>query len=200
MPARFCPQCGTAAAPNAKFCIECGTSLAGDTRAAAGGGWQITSAGLGVLGFFVVGGLGIWAAVLSPATPTPGPGRAAARPAATAPAPVADPDLPPDHPKVAMQIPAEVKTVIDDLAKKADAWPAYYYLGVGFEQQGDRAGALAAVRKARELATEDTVRAQIDETIARMGGGAPAGETAAVRTPFQAEVEKAFRGHQIMGP
>src|SRR5690242_13581454 len=128
MPARFCPECGTPAIANAKFCIECGTSLArgaAGTAAAAPGGWQLTTAGLSVLGLFVVGGLGIWAAVLSPSPPTPGPGRVArATPGETAPRQVtAQSDLPPDHPKVPMQVQAEVKTFIDDLAKKADAAP-----------------------------------------------------------------------------
>jgi cytochrome c-type biogenesis protein CcmH/NrfG len=319
MPARFCPQCGTAAAPNAKFCVECGTSLTGRAAAplAATGTWQITSAGLGVLAFFVVGGLAIWTAVLSPSPPTPGPGRAATRPAAGgAPPPAAaQGELPPDHPKVAMEIPAEVKTFIDDLAKKAaaapndvatwsrlaqvyyrtaqvdsgyydeakqtfehvleidkdnadalrglgsihfeldepdqavalyerylklkpddqtvrtalgaalvsagdldkaitlfrdviakkaDAWPAHYYLGVALDQQGDHAAGLASIQKARELATEDSVRAQIDDTLKRMGATPPAepagGAAATARTPFQSDVEKALRGHQILGP
>jgi hypothetical protein len=34
MPARFCPQCGTAVVPKAKFCIECGAPLAGGRVAA----------------------------------------------------------------------------------------------------------------------------------------------------------------------
>jgi len=321
MPARFCPQCGTPAASQAKFCIECGHSLTGGGAAApaAGGGWQLTTPGIAVLSFFIVGGLGIWAMVLSPSPPTPGPGRNAARPAGNAAAPpqaTAQADLPPDHPKVPMQLPAEVKTFIDDLAKKAsaapddvatwgrlaqvyyrtaqvdpsyydkaqdafehvlerdkdnadalrglgsilferdeperaiviydrylalkpddqtvrtalgasyvsageldkaipifrdviakkpDTWPAHYYLGVALDQQGDREAGLAAVKKAREMATEDSVREQIDQTIARMGGVPPPSETALAgagteRTPFQADVEKAFRGYQIMGP
>src|SRR6185436_9893014 len=285
MPARFCPQCGTSAVPNAKFCIECGTPLDGGVARSATASWQMTSAGVAVLTFFVVAGLGIWAAVLSPSPPTPGPARAAARPA---PQQSAQAELPADHPKVPIQIPAEVKTFIDDLAKKAsaapedvatwgrlaqvyyrsaqidpsyydkarsafehvldidksnadalrglgsihfeldepteaialydrylvlkpddqtvrtalgasyaaagdldkaiaifrdvikkkpDAWPAHYYLGVSLDQQGDRAAGLAAVKTARELATEDTVKAQIDQTLERMGGTPPA-ETA----------------------
>jgi len=308
MPARFCPQCGTSAVPNAKFCIECGTPLDGGVARSATASWQMTSAGVAVLTFFVVAGLGIWAAVLSPSPPTPGPARAAARPA---PQQSAQAELPADHPKVPIQIPAEVKTFIDDLAKKAsaapedvatwgrlaqvyyrsaqidpsyydkarsafehvldidksnadalrglgsihfeldepteaialydrylvlkpddqtvrtalgasyvsagdldkaigifrdvikkkaDAWPAHYYLGVALDQQGDRAAGLAAVKTARELATEDTVKAQIDQTLERMGGTPPAETAAAARTPFQSDVEKAFRGHQIMGP
>lgn len=309
MPARFCPQCGTSAAPNAKFCIECGAGLAGGAPA-RGRRWQATSAGLGVLGFFVVAGLGIWAAVLSPDPPTPGPGRAAARGPQNAQA-TARADLPPDHPKVPVQLPPEVKSFIDDLAKKAsaapddlatwgrlaqvyyrtaqvdpvyyddaakafahvlsrdpknvdalrglgsihferdepaqaialydrylavkpddhtvrtalgasyvsagdletaigifrdvlakhaDAWPAHYYLGVALDQQGDRPAALASVRRARELAPEEPVRRQIDETLARMTGTAAPAAPAAALTPFQSDVEKALRAHQILGP
>ena len=308
MPARFCPQCGTPAVPNAKFCIECGTALDGSAARSATASWQMTSAGLGVLAFFVVAGLGIWAAVLSPSPPTPGPGRAAGRTPAQQ---TAQAELPPDHPKVPIQVPAEVKTFIDDLAKKAsaapddvatwsrlaqvyyrtaqidtsyydkarnafehvleidkqnadalrglgsihfeldeptqaielydrylalkpddqtvrtalgasyvsggdlekgiaifrdvikkksDAWPAHYYLGVALDQQGDRAAGVAAIQKARELATEDSVKTQIDQTLARMGVASPENEAPAARTPFQTDVEKAFRGHQIMGP
>ena len=311
--------------PSAKFCIECGTALAGvapraaATTGAPDGEWRMTSAGIGVLAFFLVGGLGIWAAVLSPEPAKPGLGRSGTAARSAPPAAAAQADLPPDHPKVAMQVPAEVKSFIDDLAKKAaaapddratwsrlaqvyyrsaqidtsyydraksafehvleldpkdpdalrglgsvhfeldepddaialyqrylaikpddltvrtalgasyvsagqvdkgieifrdviakkpDTWPAHYYLGVALDEQGDRAAALASVKKARELATEDGVRAQIDDTLARMGAAptetAAAGvappETASARTPFQSEVEKAFRGHQIMGP
>ena len=312
MSARFCPQCGTSAVQGAKFCIECGTPLAGGAvaRAPQPGTWQMTSAGLAVFAFFAVGGLGIWAAVLSPEPPPTGPGRNVANRPAQAPQAMAQADLPPDHPQVPIQLPAEVKTFIDDLAKKAsaapedlsiwgrlaqvyyrtaqvdasyydkarqafqhvlardknntdalrglgsihfeqnepaeavalyqrylalkpddetvrtalgasyvsggdvekaipifrdviakkpDTWPAHYYLGVALEEQGDRAGAVAAVKKARELAPEDSFRTQIDQTLARMGE-APAPTQAAARTPFQTDVEKAFRGHQIMGP
>jgi cytochrome c-type biogenesis protein CcmH/NrfG len=329
MPARFCPQCGTATVPNAKFCIECGTRIGSSSGGAAAAvapasdRWQLTTAGLAVLGFFLVGGLGIWALVLSPAPPPATIGASAARPAAGGSQLTAQAELPPDHPKV--QIPAEVKTFIDDLAKKAsaapndvatwgrlaqvyyrtaqidpsyydkaksafshvlefdpkntdalrglgsihfeleepeeaieiynrylaekpddptvrtalgaayvsagkldkavgilrdvlatkpDTWPAHYYLGIALDQQGDTPAGLASVRRARELATEDGVRAQIDDTIARLSGqpsptreaaadeGAPpeAAPPSANLTPFQADVEKAFRGHQIMGP
>jgi tetratricopeptide (TPR) repeat protein len=321
MPARFCPQCGTPAAPQAKFCIECGSSLTGAVAAArpSSGSWQLTTPGIAVLSFFVVAGLGIWALVLSPSPPTPGPGRNAARPAGGGAAPpqaTAQADLPPDHPKVPMQLPAEVKTFIDDLAKKAaaapddlavwgrlaqvyyrtaqidpsyydkaqdafehvlerdkdnsealrglgsifferdepeqaiaiygrylalkpddqtvrtalgaayvsggdvdqaisifrdviakkpDTWPAHYYLGVALDQKGDREAGLASVKKAREMATEDSVREQIDQTIARMGGTPPPPEVASAgadgtRTPFQTDVERVFRGQQILGP
>src|SRR5438105_13919341 len=108
MPARFCPQCGTPAAPQAKFCIECGASLTGGPAPTTRGGWQLTTPGIAVLSFFLVAGLGIWTIVLSPSPPTPGPGRNAGRPAGNAAPPqaTAEADLPPDHPKVPMQLPA----------------------------------------------------------------------------------------------
>ena len=314
MAARFCPQCGTPAVQGAKFCIECGSALAAggaSARASRSATWQVTSAGVAVLTFFVLGGLGIWAAVLSPSPAPTGPGRNVATRPAQPPQAMAQGDLPPDHPKVPIQLPAEVKTFIDDLAKKAsaapddlstwgrlaqvyyrtaqvdpsyyakardafqhvlardknnadalrglgsihfeqdepaeavalyqrylalkpddqtvrtalgasyvaggdlekaiplfreviakkpDTWPAHYYLGVALDQQGDRAAAVASVKKARELAPEDAVRTQIDQTLARMGEAPSPSEEAAARTPFQSDVEKAFRGHQIMGP
>ena len=276
----------------------------------------MSATGSAVLGSFLIAGLAIWTAILSPAPPQAAPGRGATR-ASDAPA-VAQGELPPDHPKVPLQLPAEVKTFIDDLAKKAsadpkdlatwgrlaqvyyrtaqvdhsyyekakaafshvleldpknaealrglgsvhfeldepdeaidlyerylqqkpddqntrtalaasqlsagdtekaiailrdviakkpDTWPAHYYLGIALEQQGDRAAALVSVKKARELATEDSVRTQIDQAIARLGGETPAGGEAAPaaadgapRSPFQRAVEQAFRAHQIMGP
>src|SRR5262249_16782244 len=104
----------------AKFCIDCGAALAGGGPARSTG-WQLTTAGAAVLGFFVLTGLAIWTAILSPAPPQAAPGRGATR-ASDAPA-VAPGALPPDHPKVPLQLPAEVKTFIDDLAKKASADP-----------------------------------------------------------------------------
>jgi cytochrome c-type biogenesis protein CcmH/NrfG len=122
MPARFCPQCGVAAVPGARFCIDCGAALAGGApRAAADGGLRLTTAGGAVLGFFLVAGLGIWTAILQPEPPRPVPGSTRDAAAEAPMAPLAQGALPPDHPKV--QVPSEVKTFIDDLAKKADADP-----------------------------------------------------------------------------
>jgi tetratricopeptide (TPR) repeat protein len=115
----FCPQCGTRALAGAKFCAECGTSL-GATPAPT---WRLTAAGSVVLGFFLVAGLGIWTAILSPAPPRPGPGAAAPRPsgqtanagAATADATAAG------HPP--MELPADVKSFIVNLETQAKERP-----------------------------------------------------------------------------
>jgi tetratricopeptide (TPR) repeat protein len=80
-----------------------------------------------MLGVFLVGGLAIWTAILSPSPPPPGPGAAAPRPGAQAEA--APGELPEGHPKTNIPLPAEVKSFISDLDAKAqknprdlDAW------------------------------------------------------------------------------
>jgi len=67
---RFCPECGIKAVSGAKFCIDCGTSLVGGARTVAAG-WRPTAAGSTTLGVFLVGGLAIWTAILSPDPPRP---------------------------------------------------------------------------------------------------------------------------------
>jgi cytochrome c-type biogenesis protein CcmH/NrfG len=310
MPARPCPQCGTSTPPAAKFCAECGVSLRGGPSAAP---WRLTGTGAAAVGFFLLAGLGIWTAILSPSPPKPAPGGGApARQAAAGPR-----DLPPDHPPVPAALPAEAKTFIDDLVAKTKAapddvaswlklgqvsyraaqidpsyfpqaiealqhvlglesdnteamrvlanvyfdreepkqaityyerylalkpddaaartalaamyvstgekdrgttilrsvlekdasfWPAHYYLGVTLGQGGDGPTGLAELRKARDLAPDDSIRSQIDDAIASLGGTPPAPAAAAPaggggeRTPFQRAVETAFRAHPIMGP
>jgi cytochrome c-type biogenesis protein CcmH/NrfG len=100
------------------------------------------------------------------------------------------------------------------LAKDPSFLQAHYNLAITYHRKGEDAAALAALEKARELAKEDAVRAQIDQAIAsvKAGGGAPAGGSppagqpaasppaSTADTPFQRQVEEAFRGHPIMGP
>lgn len=79
---------------------------------------------------------------------------------------------------------------------------AHYNLGVTYHQQGDDAAALEELETARRLASDDGVRRQLDEMIARLRGEAPATRPpgGGAPSPFQAAVEKAFREHPIMGP
>ncbi len=123
MPPRFCSECGTRAVQGAKFCSECGVSLSGG-RAPRETGWQFTSTGGLVLGLFLVAGLAIWTAILSrtPPKPAPGSGGGQRTAAANAGAPAAA-GLPPDHPKVPLALPDEVKTFIADLTKRAKENP-----------------------------------------------------------------------------
>jgi cytochrome c-type biogenesis protein CcmH/NrfG len=94
------------------------------------------------------------------------------------------------------------------LAKDPSFLQAHYNLAITYHRKGDEKAALASLETARGLAKEDGVRAQIDQAIASVKGGAdtaagqppapPAASTA--ETPFQRQVEDAFRGHPIMGP
>jgi tetratricopeptide (TPR) repeat protein len=119
MPPRFCSQCGTKVTPGAKFCSECGSSLSGRPPAprstTVASPWQLTTVGLAVFGLLLVSGLGVWTAILTPEPPKPAPGRGgpAGAPAAGATEAQQQP----------VELPAEVKTFIADLAKKADANP-----------------------------------------------------------------------------
>jgi cytochrome c-type biogenesis protein CcmH/NrfG len=117
--ARFCPACGTKTLAAAKFCIECGNPLAAGARTATASRHRPT-AGVTMLGAFLVTGLAIWTAILSPEPPRPGPG-ASARPAASN-APTAA-ELPEGHPTTPIALPAEVKAFIADLDKKAQQNP-----------------------------------------------------------------------------
>lgn len=113
MPARFCPQCGTQAVAQAKFCMECGHGLVPGGAAPA----QIarrSATGYGVFAGFLLAGLGIWAAILTPDAPPPPLG--GARPAAgTA--------TPPAGGSAKVDLPAEITKMVDELAAKAAAKP-----------------------------------------------------------------------------
>src|SRR5205809_5968294 len=69
-----------------------------------------------------------------------------------------------------------------------------YNPDVTSHQQVADAGPLGARRSARNVATEDAVRGQIDETIARLAGDKAAGGS----SPSQTAAEHAFRNHPIV--
>lgn len=100
------------------------------------------------------------------------------------------------------------------IAKDPSFLQAHYNLAITQHRQGDKAAALASLETARRLATEDSVRSQIDQAIATvkgegaaLAGGAaagagtpPAAAPSTASNPYQRQVEEALRGHQIMGP
>ena len=108
-----------------------------------------------------------------------------------------------------------IATYRDVIKQTPSFLQAHYNLAITYHQQGKDAEALAELGTARGLATEDSVRRQIDEMIASLGGavppaagagapavagaGAPAAAPAATRTDFQRSVEEALRAHPIMG-
>src|SRR5207253_7294697 len=113
MAVRCCAECGAKAAAEARYCMQCGAPLGG----APAGRWQLTIAGSAVLVVFLAAGLTVWTLVLAPGGPRPGPGGARPHPPAAASGGVAAEA----HPKV--ELPAEVKTFITDLAAKAKQKP-----------------------------------------------------------------------------
>jgi Flp pilus assembly protein TadD len=153
MPARFCSQCGTKVTPGAKFCAECGDRLDGRAPAPVASGWQVTTAGLSVFGLLLVSGLAIWATILSPTPPKPAPGRG---PAAAAGAADSDQASAPAAP---MELPQEVKTFIDDLAKKAEAAPDDKDLWVRLGKVYSRAGQIDPSYEQKALAAFEHVLA-----------------------------------------
>jgi cytochrome c-type biogenesis protein CcmH/NrfG len=166
MQSRFCAQCGETLAAGGKFCTACGTPVGGGAVAPpSGSGWRLTGTGAAVLGGLIIGGLAIWAVILSPTPPIPRPGERAERPPqgpAGAPGGAA-PALPPDHPQVT-EIPGEAKAFIADLESKAkerptdvEAWRRLALVTSRAAQidpsYGDRA--LAAFAHALEIAPND---------------------------------------------
>jgi cytochrome c-type biogenesis protein CcmH/NrfG len=115
MPARFCTDCGTPTLPEAKFCAQCGFALGPAGRpTAAARSWRPTALGGLVLGGFVLVGLGIWAAILTPDAPAPRPGGGAARASAGA---------SPAAPEAPRELPGEITKLVGDLATRAEAKP-----------------------------------------------------------------------------
>jgi len=153
MPARFCSECGTKVAAGAKFCSECGYRLDGRGAPRAAAGRQVTMAGLAVFGLLLVSGLGIWAAILSPAPPTPAPGRG---PSGTATAAAGQPDAAAQP----VELPAEVKSFIADLAKKADASPEDKDIWLRLGKVYSRAAQLDPAYDPKALATFEHVLAR----------------------------------------
>ncbi len=118
--------------------------------------------------------------------------------------------------------PKAVATYKEVIAKHPTFLQAPYNLAVTYAQLGDTDAALEWFRKARPLATDDRVRAQIDEMVGRLTGerppappgagiasgpgaggaaGTPASPPAAstASSPFQQDVEKRLREAPIMG-
>lgn len=91
---------------------------------------------------------------------------------------------------------------------------AQFNMAIAYRQLGDNAKMMAALEKARTMATDDASRTQVDQLLARAKGlpppAAPVAEAAAppAAAPaapgaggtFQSDAETLFRGNPILGP
>ena len=118
---KFCSQCGAALSTAARFCAQCGSPLAGVSAAPARAPRSFTAAGSVFAGFLIVGGIALYSAQQAtrpPARAVPGsPG--GAPPGAQAGG--GSPELPPEHPPIAL--PEEAVKFLDELAAEAKAAP-----------------------------------------------------------------------------
>jgi tetratricopeptide (TPR) repeat protein len=90
---------------------------------------------------------------------------------------------------------------------------AQFNLGIAYRAAGDSDRALKELQRAREVATDDLTRGRVDQLLAHLAGqpegaapgSAPAAPAAlgaapaAQATGIQAEIEKVFRTHPIVG-
>jgi tetratricopeptide (TPR) repeat protein len=122
--ARFCPGCGEAALAGARFCVSCGQRLAGSLRAARG---PVPTEAIAVLVAFLAVGLTLWAWLLAPAPAAqrmplaPRSQEEAAAPSAGSVPAAGEGGMPANHPP--LEVPADVKKYIAELAKDAAAKP-----------------------------------------------------------------------------
>jgi Flp pilus assembly protein TadD len=85
------------------------------------------------------------------------------------------------------------------LTKDPTFFQAQFNLAIAYRAEGDEAKALAALRRARDIATDDETRQRVDALLARVDGtGAPGADEAPAGT-LRTEVEAVFRAHPIAG-
>src|SRR5581483_2881164 len=120
---QFCPHCGARVIPQANFCAACGSPLPGQrpspARQQAASSFtspRTLTAGLFVLTFYLITGMGLWLFVLrTQPFPTASPMGAGGQ------ASTGGSALPQNHPEVAL--PDEAKKILADLVEKANAAP-----------------------------------------------------------------------------
>lgn len=117
----------------------------------------------------------------------------------------------------------DIEGAIADYRKIIEANPpfvqAHFNLGIALHRTGDIEGAVATFRQAREITTDERIRARLDSMIAQLEGASASPETATEKkaaaggpnaaetrqqvaagsSAFQKTVEEYFRTHAIMG-
>lgn len=94
------------------------------------------------------------------------------------------------------QVEAAKRTYEAVLTKDPNFFQAQFNLAIAYRSEGDEPKALAALRRARDIATDDETRQRVDMLLARVGTSPPAAEP--VRD-LRTEVEAVFRAHPIAG-
>jgi len=141
---RFCPGCGESAASGAKFCVACGQRLDGPVASTTTS--AVPTQGLAVLVGFLAVGLALWVTLLAPGKAPErmplAPKAQPESPESAAPPPSAaaagEAAMPPSHPP--LEVPADVKKYITELAKNAEAKPKDVELWKTLAQVEYRAG------------------------------------------------------------
>jgi len=104
----------------------------------------------------------------------------------------------------------------DIIAARPDFLQAHFNLGLAYEAKGDRTQALAAIAKARDLATDDPTRERIDHVVKELEQRAPGAQPGTARADapggapdsapaappaenYRAAVEQGLRAHPILG-
>jgi len=103
------------------------------------------------------------------------------------------------------QVDAALKAYQDVLAKDPKFFQAQFNLAIAYRAAGDNDQALAALQRARDIATDDATRQRVDALLARLTGTpAPAGAGEELAGEgggdMRSDVEAIFRGHPIVGP
>lgn len=77
---------------------------------------------------------------------------------------------------------------------------AQFNLAIAYRAKGEDALAVAALRRAREIAPDDDTRQRVDQLVAHVSGGPPPGaDTGAGGGDLHGAVEAIFRSHPIVG-
>lgn len=76
---------------------------------------------------------------------------------------------------------------------------AQFNLAIAYRSKGDDALALAALRRAREIAADDETRQRVDQLLAHISGEKAAASAPGAEATLHSAVEAVFRSHPIAG-
>jgi cytochrome c-type biogenesis protein CcmH/NrfG len=100
------------------------------------------------------------------------------------------------------QVAAALKAYQDVLIVDPTFFQAQFNLAIAYRAAGDEAKALAALTRARDIATDDATRQRVDALLARLNSEPGAEQPAASGAggDLHSDVEAIFRAHPIVGP